>query len=145
MLAVFPIPQQSKQLPTDTLAIALDGIQDPGNMGTIIRIADWFGIDTIYCSEDTVDAWSPKVVQATMGSIARVNIIYTDLGTLIDSTTLPVYGTLLDGNDIYKQPLTAEWNYRHGQRRKRHVAEHTGKVTTGCSYRPSARAMVPNR
>lgn len=106
VLAVFPIPQQSKQLPTDTLAIALDGIQDPGNLGTIIRIADWFGIDHIYCSEDTVDAWNPKVVQATMGSIARVNIIYIDLGTLIDSTTLPVYGTLLDGNDIYKQPLT---------------------------------------
>ena len=83
-------------------------MQDPGNLGTIIRLADWFGIDTIYCSEDTADAWAPKVVQATMGSIARVKIVYTDLRTLLDNTTMPVYGTLLDGNDIYREALTAE-------------------------------------
>ena len=93
-----------------SLAIALDGVQDPGNLGTIIRIADWFGISTIICSDDTVDAWNPKVVQATMGSIARVNIIYTDLPALLDSlpADFPVYGTLLDGDNIYTQPLTAE-------------------------------------
>ena len=91
-------------------SIALDGIQDPGNLGTIIRIADWFGIDTIYCSPDTADAYAPKVVQATMGSLARVHIIYTDLPALLDALppTYPVYGTLLDGQDIYAQQLTPE-------------------------------------
>jgi TrmH family RNA methyltransferase len=83
-------------------------VQDPGNLGTIIRIADWFGIDTIYCSEDTADAYNPKVVQATMGSLAHVHIIYTDLLQLFDKLPkdFPVYGTLLDGNDIYQQPLS---------------------------------------
>ena len=89
-------------------SLALDGVQDPGNLGTIIRIADWFGIKTIYCSEDTVDAWNPKVVQATMGSIARINLIYIDLPELLDTLpdSFPVYGTLLDGEDIYQQPLS---------------------------------------
>ena len=91
------------------LSLALDGIQDPGNLGTIIRIADWFGIETIYCSEDTADAFSPKVVQATMGSLAHVHIIYTDLLRLFETLppSYPVYGTLLDGDDIYQQPLTS--------------------------------------
>ncbi len=115
VLALFPIP-----LPTDipltsylspltsNLSLALDGIQDPGNLGTIIRIADWFGIEQIICSEDTVDAWNPKVVQATMGSIARVNIIYNNLLEFLDTlpADYPVYGTLLDGDNIYTQPLT---------------------------------------
>jgi TrmH family RNA methyltransferase len=83
-------------------------VQDPGNLGTIIRVADWFGIGTIYCSEDTADAWNPKVVQATMGSIARVEMVYTDLEALLQQTRVPVYGTLLDGENIYTQPLTAE-------------------------------------
>ena len=91
-----------------SLLLSLDGIQDPGNLGTIIRIADWFGIDHIICSEDTVDAWNPKVVQATMGSIARVNIIYTNLIQFIDTLPedFPIYGTLLDGENIYAQTLT---------------------------------------
>lgn len=91
----------------NNLCIMLDGVQDPGNMGTIIRIADWFGIDTILCSKDTVDAFSPKVVQATMGSIARVKIIYTDIIELVSSLphSIPVYGTLLDGNDIYQSDI----------------------------------------
>ena len=112
VLALFPIPEPDSSLFTlhSSLALALDGVQDPGNLGTIIRIADWFGIDTIYCSEDTADAYNPKVVQATMGSIARVNIIYIDLQTLFDSLppSYPVYGTLLDGEDIYQQPLSNE-------------------------------------
>ena len=117
VLALFPIPA-STSAPADlslityhlSLALALDGVQDPGNLGTIIRIADWFGIDTIYCSEDTADAYNPKVVQATMGSIARVNIIYTDLVALLDSLppSFPIYGTLLDGEDIYQQSLSPE-------------------------------------
>lgn len=107
VLALFFIPTES--VPSvSSLSLALDDVQDPGNLGTIIRIADWFGIDTIYCSENTADAWSPKVVQATMGSIARVNIIYTDLQELISKARVPVYGTLLDGQDIYTQELSKE-------------------------------------
>ena len=116
VLALFPIPDTSTAANLSlityhlSLALALDGVQDPGNLGTIIRIADWFGIDTIYCSEDTADAYNPKVVQATMGSIARVNIIYTDLLTLINNlpSSFPIYGTLLDGEDIYQQTLSHE-------------------------------------
>ncbi|UKK54931.1 RNA methyltransferase [Prevotella sp. E2-28] len=107
VLALFEIP--SGKLSSDSaLSLALDDVQDPGNLGTIIRIADWFGISTIYCSENTVDAWSPKVVQATMGSIARVNIVYTDLKELIQNATVPVYGTLLDGQNIYTQELSQD-------------------------------------
>ena len=111
VLAIFPIPQ-----PTDpvslrgSLTLALDGVQDPGNLGTIIRIADWFGIDTIICSEETADAWNPKVIQATMGSIARVNVIYANLVELLDTlpSDYPVYGTFLDGENIYTQTLSGE-------------------------------------
>ena len=108
VLALFPIPSQDAPSVNCKLSLALDGIQDPGNLGTIIRIADWFGITDIFCSDDTVDAWNPEVVQATMGSIARVHIYYCNLSELIDSlpTDFPVYGTLLDGADIYTQPLT---------------------------------------
>ncbi len=88
--------------------LALDGVQDPGNLGTIIRVADWFGIDRIVCSADTADCWSPKVVQATMGSIARVSIVYTDLVDYLQHTTLPVCGTLLNGRDIFKESLPSE-------------------------------------
>ena len=116
VLALFPLPDTTAAANYSlftihySLALALDGVQDPGNLGTIIRIADWFGIDTIFCSEDTADAYNPKVVQATMGSIAHVNIIYTDLMRLFDSLppSYPVYGTLLDGEDIYQQTLSNE-------------------------------------
>ena len=113
VLALFPIPSTASanyplSIVNCQLSIALDGVQDPGNLGTIIRIADWFGIEQIFCSEDTVDAWNPKVVQATMGSIARVNINYINLSEFLDTlpTDYPVYGTLLDGDNIYTQPLT---------------------------------------
>lgn len=89
------------------LYIALDGVQDPGNLGTIIRIADWFGIEKIYCSHDTADVWNPKVVQATMGSIARVATEYVNLPEFLASLPekFPVYGTMLDGNDICESKL----------------------------------------
>ena len=116
VLALFPLPVNSKPSTVNCkpstvnseLSLALDGVQDPGNLGTIIRIADWFGISTIICSEDTVDAWNPKVVQATMGSIARVNIIYLNLPDFLDTlpADFPVYGTFLDGDNIYTQELT---------------------------------------
>ena len=123
VLALFPLPVNCKPSTVNSkpstvnsklstlnsdLSLALDGVQDPGNLGTIIRIADWFGISTIICSEDTVDAWNPKVVQATMGSIARVNIIYLNLPDFLDTlpADFPVYGTFLDGDNIYTQELT---------------------------------------
>ena len=92
------------------LTLALDSVQDPGNLGTIIRIADWFGIETILCSHDTADAYNPKVIQATMGSIARVRIIYTDLPKTLESlaSTMPVYGTFLDGENIHAKQLPEE-------------------------------------
>lgn len=92
----------------DALTLVLDGIQDPGNMGTIVRIADWFGIENIVCSHDTVDVYNPKVVQATMGSIARVSVTYTDLNVFLDNlpSNTPIYGTLLDGKNMYKTRLT---------------------------------------
>lgn len=110
VIAVFDIPKCRPETINagKKLALALDGVQNPGNLGTIIRIADWFGIEDIFCSHDTADAYNPKVVQATMGSIARVNIIYTELADMLSSlpADAPVYGTLLDGNDIYSSELT---------------------------------------
>lgn len=112
VLALFPIPTINYNLSSinNNLSLALDGVQDPGNLGTIIRIADWFGIENIYCSEDTVDAWNPKVVQATMGSISRVNLIYIDLPQMLDNLPpdFPVYGTFLDGKNIYEESLLQE-------------------------------------
>ena len=111
VLGVFPMFGESLgQLPLHQLSLALDGVQDPGNLGTIIRIADWFGVSRIYCSPDTADVYNPKVVQATMGSLARVQVCYTDLPKLVDNLPkgFPVYGTLLEGNNIYTQDLTAE-------------------------------------
>jgi TrmH family RNA methyltransferase len=87
------------------LYLALDGVKDPGNLGTIIRVADWFGVDAIFASPGTVEVYNPKVVQATMGAIFRKKVIYTDLAELctrFKSLGLPVYGTLLDGKNIYK-------------------------------------------
>ena len=108
VLALFHIPETTGSLPLPTsLALALDGVQDPGNVGTIIRIADWFGIDTVNCSPDTADVYNPKVVQATMGSIAHVHIIYCDLLELFSQVSCPIYGTLLDGTNIYEQELTS--------------------------------------
>ena len=109
VLAVFEIPSPLLWGGAGGgLSLALDGIQDPGNLGTIIRIADWFGITTIYCSLDTADAYNPKVVQATMGSLAHVRIIYTDLVELLTHADVPIYGTLLDGEDIYQQTLESD-------------------------------------
>lgn len=121
VIAVFPMlapcaglpdgggaPHALTALPARELCLALDGVQDPGNLGTIIRIADWFGIGHIFCSEDTADLYNPKVVQATMGSLARVALHYTDLAALADALPegTPVYGTLLDGHDLYAEELT---------------------------------------
>lgn len=89
-------------------SIVLDAIQDPGNMGTIIRTADWFGIENIICSEDCVEVYNPKVVQATMGSLSRMNVHYVDLVSVMSNTKLPVYGALLDGENIYNTNFGTE-------------------------------------
>ena len=88
------------------LTIALDNIQDPGNLGTIIRTADWFGIKNIVCSSDSVDVYNPKVLQATMGSFFRVNLVYVDLVEFFNQNSkLTVYGALLNGDNVYNQQL----------------------------------------
>jgi len=106
-LAVFEISNLDKPQ-SSGLQIALDDVRDPGNLGTIIRLCDWFGITDLICSETTVDVYNPKVVQATMGSITRVNIHYLDLKMYLQKTTLPVYGTFMDGENIYKDKLESE-------------------------------------
>lgn len=106
-LAVFKIPSESKIIESG-LVLALDSIRDPGNLGTILRLCDWFGIQQLICSKETVDIYNPKVVQATMGSIARVNVNYIDLDTFIAKTKLPVFGTFMDSENIYKTTLPQE-------------------------------------
>src|ERR1700761_5486101 len=111
ILALVKIPAENA-LHYTTLqkkfSLVLDGVQDPGNMGTIIRTADWFGIDQIICSEDSVEVYNPKVVQATMGSLSRINVHYTDLAIIIPQINLPVFGALLEGENIYNTRFGTE-------------------------------------
>jgi TrmH family RNA methyltransferase len=105
IIALVKIPKWpvlNEQILRQKFSIVLDDIQDPGNMGTIIRTADWFGIQHIICSENTVDVYNPKVVQATMGSIAHLNVYYTELETFLPEIKLPIYGALLNGANIYQ-------------------------------------------
>jgi len=110
-LALVHIPK-NRELALKALknqfTLVLDGVQDPGNMGTIIRTADWFGFKNIICSADCVEVFNPKTVQATMGSLARVDIYEADLPALLEKNTIPVFGALLDGESIYKTQWGAE-------------------------------------
>lgn len=106
-LALFKIPS-SKPAQSTGLVVALDDIRDPGNLGTIIRLCDWYGVTQIVCSEKTVDVYNPKVVQATMGSISRVNVSYVDLSKFFSRTDAIVFGTFMDGENIYKTQLPAD-------------------------------------
>jgi TrmH family RNA methyltransferase len=103
-LAVFKIPTL-QSIDEKELIVALDDIRDPGNFGTIIRLCDWFGVKQIVCTEQTVDLYNPKVIQATMGSISRVQVNYIDLNEYLQNTTLPIYGTFMDGDIIYNEKL----------------------------------------
>lgn len=103
-LAVFKIKEVNSKASLG-LELALDNIKDPGNMGTIIRLCDWFGISKIVCTEETVDIYNPKVVQATMGSLARVEVLYTNLTDYLKTTDLEIFGTFMEGKNIYKQEL----------------------------------------
>lgn len=143
VLAVFPIlsNNQSEDYTKELkgkLTLALDSVQDPGNLGTIIRIADWFGIETIICSHETADVYNPKVVQATMGSIARVKVIYTDLQKTLKhlSESLPIYGTFLKGDNIYKSNLSNDGVIVMGNE-GRGISKEVAKVITN-------RILIPN-
>lgn len=109
VIAVYEIPDMSigvnQHALQDELVVALDRIQDPGNLGTIVRLCDWMGVTTILASNDTVDVWSPKVVQSTMGAIARIKVIYCDLPDVLRSWKSPVYGTFLHAPSIYTANL----------------------------------------
>ena len=103
-----PCHMAAESAPATALSLALDGVQNPGNLGTIIRLADWFGVEDIYCSEDTADCFNPKVVQATMGAILRVRVHYLPLADFLRHTResgVEVYGTMLDGQNIYDVEL----------------------------------------
>ena len=106
-LAIFKIPEE-KKINNEGLIIALDDIRDPGNLGTIIRLCDWFGISQIVCSEQTVDIYNPKVIQATMGSVARVNVSYVNLELYLNEAKTAIFGTFMDGENIYKKQLPQE-------------------------------------
>lgn len=108
VIAYYLRPQETPcpSIDSETIYLLLDGIRDPGNMGTIIRTAHWFGINTIFASQDCVDIYNSKCIQSTMGSLAKVDVVYTDLKMLISShQEMPVCGLLLEGNNIYHTPL----------------------------------------
>lgn len=103
-LAIFRMPKQ-EALNFEGLVVALDDVRDPGNLGTIIRLCDWFGIQHLLCSKATVDCYNPKVIQATMGSITRVNIVYDTIEDLLKTQDIPVFGAFMDGENVYQKSL----------------------------------------
>jgi len=105
VLGVFHMVELDDMANQDWVVV-LDAVRDPGNLGTIIRLCDWFGIRQLVCSPDTVDCYNPKVLQATMGSIARVGISYADLKEYLSNTNLPIYGAFMDGESVYGSDLS---------------------------------------
>jgi TrmH family RNA methyltransferase len=106
-LAVFKITAP-KPIKYEGLILVLDDVRDPGNLGTIIRMCDWFGVEQLICSEETADVYNPKVIQATMGSIGRVNVIYTSLEHFLKKTNQPIYGAFMDGDVVYETQLPSD-------------------------------------
>lgn len=108
VLAVFYQPKEITDVDLNNqLCLALDGVQDPGNLGTIVRLADWYGIEHIFCSQDTADIYNPKTVQATMGAISRVKLHYLELTDFLQKNrNIPIYGTFLDGGNMYERELS---------------------------------------
>ena len=109
VLAVMQIPDEKLDIASllNQLVIALDGVQDPGNLGTILRIADWFGIHEVLCSDVSADVYNPKCVQSCMGALARVKVHYCSLPEVLREAKMPVFGTFLDGTNIYKEELSS--------------------------------------
>lgn len=103
-LALFKIPE-AKTIASNKFIVALDNVRDPGNLGTIIRLCDWFGIEELVCNLETVDCYNPKVIQATMGSITRVNVSYVNLENYLNEIKAPVFGAFMDGDNVYKTNL----------------------------------------
>ena len=140
ILALFKQPEYSMDptYPIRELCLALDNVQDPGNLGTIIRIADWFGIENIYCSNGSADVYNPKVIQATMGAVGRVKIHYTNLPQLIESIKdqTNIYGTFLDGEDLYGKDLKNKGLIIMGN-------EGNG-ISDECGRLVSDRLLIPN-
>ena len=121
-MAVFvqPFYDLNPEVIKSSLCLALDDVQDPGNLGTIIRLADWFGIEHIFCSAGTADVYNPKTVQATMGALARVKVHYCSLPQLIESLAdIPVYGTFFKREHYLCRIPIGSWIDCHGKRRKR--------------------------
>jgi len=106
-LALFKITDNAV-VNAEGLIVALDDVRDPGNLGTIIRLCDWFGVKQLVCSEATVDCYNPKVIQATMGSLTRVNVVYTNLENYLSETKLPVFGAFMDGKNVYQTELPTD-------------------------------------
>ncbi|MCM4165060.1 MULTISPECIES: RNA methyltransferase [unclassified Arenibacter] len=102
VLGVFHIPEPNP-LDFSDWVVALDDVRDPGNLGTIIRLCDWFGVKNLLCSSNSVDCYNPKVLQATMGSISRVNIVYGDLQKVLSNSEVPIYGAFMDGAKVYNE------------------------------------------
>lgn len=140
VISIFRQPKYSADplIPEHKLCLALDNVQDPGNLGTIIRIADWFGIEDIYCSSGCVDAYNPKTIQATMGAIGRVRVHYINLADFLSSLKgkAPIYGTFLDGNDIYTTDISQNGVIVMGN-------EGNG-ISKECSLHITERILIPN-
>lgn len=137
-LAVLRKRPQLPAQPCSGLSVALDSVRDPGNVGTIIRLSDWFGVSTVFASPDSVEIYNPKVIQASMGSIFRVNVVYTDIPALCDayaSAGMPVWGTFLDGDNVYGADLGGDGLVVMGN-------ESNG-VSAATAQRVSSRLLIP--
>lgn len=128
-IAIFKIPP-SQTLIEEGLILALDNVRDPGNLGTIIRLCDWFGIEQLVCSTETVDCYNPKVVQATMGSLTRVRVHYLPLASFLENTKLPVYAAVMDGENVYHCPLKTHAVLLMGNEANGISEEHLLRVTS---------------
>ena len=141
VLALFEIPhyEWDPKIAEHSLCLALDDVQDPGNLGTIIRIADWFGIHHIFCSNGCVDAFNPKTVQATMGALARVQLHYCDLPAFLQAQPkeVPVFGTFLDGENLYAQELSTNGIIIMGKKRNQSASGTIGKPETADPQLPA--------
>lgn len=105
VLAVCKMPEPKKFVKSPQLSLVLDDVRDPGNLGTIIRLADWFGVEQIICSSNSVDVYNPKCIQASMGSFAAVDVFYDDLPSLLQNSEAPIFGTFMEGENIYQNKL----------------------------------------
>jgi RNA methyltransferase, TrmH family len=141
VIALFKYPEigvLDKNMVRENLCLALDDVQDPGNLGTIVRLADWFGVEDIFCSLNTADVFSPKTVQATMGAIARVKMHYCSLEELFSSldSDIPIYGTFLNGQNIYNTELSQHGLIVMGNEGNG-ISERIEKLVTQRLYIPS--------